>query len=77
MIGEEDCGDDPGMFSATSKDLTIAEALSMLGEEGHAWEAMCQAEWENMIKHNVFGPPAELPPGTRVLKTGTVCCGTY
>jgi hypothetical protein len=30
-----------------------------------------------MIDHGVFGPPEEPPPGTKVLKTGTVCRGTY
>jgi hypothetical protein len=64
-------------FSATSEDPMIAEALSMPGEEGRAWEAARQAEWENMVKFDVFGPPAEPPPGVKVLKTGTVCRGTY
>jgi hypothetical protein len=78
-IALEDGDDDGdlGMFSATSKDPTIAEALSMPGEEGRAWEAARQAEWDNMIKFDVFGPPTEPPPGTKVLKTGTVCRGTY
>jgi hypothetical protein len=30
-----------------------------------------------MVKFDVFGPPAEPPPGMKVLKTGTVCQGTY
>jgi hypothetical protein len=30
-----------------------------------------------MVEHEVFGPPTEPPPGTRVLKTGTVCRGSY
>jgi hypothetical protein len=30
-----------------------------------------------MLKHNVFGPPAEPAPGTKVLKTGTVYHGMY
>ena len=60
-----------------AKDPTIAEALGMPGEEGVAWEAARQAEWKNMVHHKVFGPLEELPPGTKVLKTGTVCRGTY
>jgi hypothetical protein len=66
-----------GAFSATSKDPTITEALNMPGDEGRAWEAARQAEWDNMQKFEVFGPLAEPPPGTKVLKTGTVCRGTY
>jgi hypothetical protein len=65
------------IFSAMSKDPTISEALNMPGDEGKAWEEARQAEWRNMVIHNVFGPPEEPPPGTKVLKTGTVCRGTY
>jgi hypothetical protein len=61
------------VFSATSKDPTIAEALAMPGDEGQAWEMARQAEWDNIVKFEVFGRPAEPPPGTRVLKMGTVC----
>jgi hypothetical protein len=32
---------------------------------------------EEYACHNVFGPPEELSPGTKVLKTSTVCQGTY
>jgi hypothetical protein len=73
-------GDDNGnlgMFLVTSKDPMIAEVLSMPGEEGRTWEAVHQAEWDNMVKFDVFGPPAEPPPRMKVLKTGTVCHGTY
>jgi hypothetical protein len=66
-----------GAFSATSKDPTITEALNMPGDKGRAWEAARQAEWDNMVKFDVFSPPMEPPPGTKVLKTGTVCRGTY
>jgi hypothetical protein len=77
VMTDEDVEIDPGVFSATSNDPTITEALNMPGDEGRAWEAARQAEWQNMLKHEVFGPPAEPPPGTKVLKTGTVCRGTY
>jgi hypothetical protein len=26
----------------------------MLGEEGFAWEAALQAEWDNMVKFDIF-----------------------
>jgi hypothetical protein len=77
VLAEESEDDLPGAFSVTSKDPTITEALSMPGAEGRAWEAARQAEWENMVKFDVFSAPAEPPPGTKVLKTGTVCRGTY
>jgi hypothetical protein len=34
-------------------------------------------KWENMVEYNMFGPPAEPLPGIKVLKTRTVCHGTY
>jgi hypothetical protein len=77
MLVEENEEDLPGAFSVNSKDPTITEALSMPGAEGHAWEAACQAEWENMVKFDVFSPLAEPLPSTKVLKMGTVCHGMY
>jgi hypothetical protein len=76
-LAEDDSSGSPGVFSATSRDPSITEALNMPGEEGRAWEAAWQAEWQNMLTHKVFSLPAEPPPGTKVLKTGTVCRGMY
>ena len=45
--------------------------MDLPGEEGKAWEQAHQIEWQNMVDHSVFGTPAEPPPGTKVLKTGT------
>jgi hypothetical protein len=50
---------------------TIQEALALPGEEGEAWEEARQAEWQNMLDHDVFGAPAEPPQGTKVLRMGT------
>ena len=65
------------IYAAVSRDPTISEALNMPGEEGKAWEEARQAKWRNMKKHSVFGEPEKPPLGTKVLKTGTVCRGTY
>jgi Reverse transcriptase (RNA-dependent DNA polymerase) len=59
------------LSTAAGNPTTIQEGLSMPGEEGEAWERTRQAEWQNMPDHNIFGPLAEPPPGTKVLKTGT------
>jgi hypothetical protein len=73
MMMDEDIEGDLGVFSATLKDPNITEALNMQGDEGFAWEVAQQSEWENMVKFDVFRPPAEPPPGMKVSKTGTVC----
>jgi hypothetical protein len=73
VIEEEKKFDELVILSAMAKDSTIAEALSMPGDEGAAWEAACQAEWKNMLDHNIVGPPEEPLPGMEILKTGMVC----
>jgi hypothetical protein len=77
LQADNGANDELGIFSAMSHNPTIAEALSFPREEGLAWKAARQAEWDNMVKYEVFGPPTDPPPGTKVLKTGTVCWGTY
>jgi hypothetical protein len=76
-LEEETQGDPPGAYSATTKDPSIAKALNMPGDEGCAWEAACQATWANIVKYGMFGLPAEPLPGTKVLKTGTICHSSY
>jgi hypothetical protein len=51
--------------------VTIDNALNLPGEEGKLWELSREAEWQNMVDHNVFGPPIEPPPGTKILRMGT------
>ena len=53
-----------------SEPTNIKDALDLPGDEGRAWEHTCQTEWQNMVDHNVFGPPEEPPPNTQILKTG-------
>jgi hypothetical protein len=59
------------MSMMDSDPITIEEAINRLGEEGKAWEVSRQTEWQNMIDHNIFGPPMQPPPGTKILRMGT------
>jgi hypothetical protein len=43
----------------------IYDALNLPGDEGEAWEHAHQAEWQNMIDHDVFGPPERPPPSAK------------
>jgi hypothetical protein len=52
----------------------IYNTLSLPGDEGEAWEHACQAEWQNMVNHDIFGPPDCPPPNTHILKMGTALC---
>ena len=40
-----------------SDPITIEEAINRPGKEGKEWEVSRQTEWQNMIDHDVFGPP--------------------
>jgi hypothetical protein len=72
LIVSEDYFDDTDTVSAViSEPMSIKDAVNLPGEEGKAWECARQAEWQNMIDHNVFGPPEQPPPNTHILKTGT------
>lgn len=70
--------DEPVILSTMGDNPSIEEVLSMPGEEGEAWEGARQAVEEyGQSDHKVFKPPEESPPGTHVLKTGTVCRSSY
>jgi Reverse transcriptase (RNA-dependent DNA polymerase) len=51
--------------------MNIQEAVNLPGEEGEAWEWAHQAEWKNMVDHDVFSAPAKPPPNMQVLNMGT------
>ena len=59
-----------------SDPITIEEAVNRPGKEGKEWEVSQQTEWQNMIDHDVFGPPTIPPPGTKVLRMGTALRAT-
>ena len=59
-----------------SDPITIEEAINRPGKEGKEWEVSRQTEWQNMIDHDVFGPPTNPPPGTKVLQMGTALRAT-
>lgn len=72
LLATEEYSDEAVILSAILGDPTnIKDALNLPGEEGEAWERARQAEWQNMIDHDVFGPPTSPPPNTQILKMGT------
>ena len=61
LLASEDAVDEPGIISVIEGDPTnIKDVVNLPGEEGKAWEIACQAEWKNMLDHNIFSPP-EIP----------------
>jgi len=55
----------------TGDPINIEDALNLPGEEGEAWERARQAEWKNMVNHDIFSPPTHPPPNIKVIKIGT------
>ena len=50
----------------------IKPALDLPRDEGRVWEHAHQTEWQNVVDHNVFGPPEEPPLNMHILKMGTM-----
>jgi hypothetical protein len=51
----------------------IYDTLNLPGDEGEEWERARQAEWQNMVDPDVFGPPEHPPPNTHIIKWEQLC----
>ena len=51
--------------------MNIKDGLDLPSNKGRVWEHACQIRWQNMVDHDVFGPPEEPPPNMQILKMGT------
>ena len=72
ILATDNFAEDTVVMSAITGDpANIEDALAPPGDEGEAWEQAHQAEWHNMIEHDIFGPPMNPPPNMKVLKMGT------